>query len=99
MQEPAARGPALTEARLADAADAVQRAVAAAFPGGLPAWDPVLRILEGRERPEEDLQVGGLICPASVQCAGRSPQPEPCRRCRCTVSSPATLSDAQFTRN
>ena len=52
-QDPKACGQALTEAGLLDAADAVRRAVAAAFPGGLPEWDVVRRILEGRERHED----------------------------------------------
>jgi len=38
----------------------VRRAVAAAFPAGLPEWDPVRRILEGLERPEPDSEVGIL---------------------------------------
>ena len=42
-----ARGLALTEAALAHALDAVRGAVLAAFPGGLPPWDPVRRGIEG----------------------------------------------------
>jgi len=57
-QAPADRGPALTEAQLTEAADAVRRAIAAAFPAGLPEWDPVRRILEGHARAEADSEVG-----------------------------------------
>ena len=35
----------------------MRRAVGAAFPAGLPDWDPVRCILQGRETLEADLEV------------------------------------------
>ena len=52
-QAPTARREALTEARLLDALDAVRRTVVIAFPDGLPEWDLVRQILEGRENLQE----------------------------------------------
>ena len=63
-----ARGAALTEAALAHALDAVRGAVLAAFPGGLPPWDPVRRGLEGAAQGQvrpSSLLLGDLQAAAS----------------------------------
>lgn len=60
-----AHGVALTEAALARALDSMRGAVLAAFPRGLPPWDPVRRGIEGaaqgQVRPLSFL-LGGTGC-------------------------------------
>lgn len=70
-----AQGVALTEAALARALDAVRGAVLAAFPGGLPPWDPVRRGIEGAAQGQVR-RLSCLFCvriDAGFQGARRAP--------------------------